>query len=420
MKYLFYIICTLFIVGCSSNDDVYLHHEIKEYQGNWRDTIYSANNIYVEDLTIKDYSIQYLLFNAVTYVVLDTLSGTIVVGNENKIGWNCFCPINNAIRQNYWDVLDLSPYQMTLYSNTNGVRNYKRAHYSTIEEKRMQDKLQNMVRDTLKEILQYQDYLPLHKNDLIEKFGSYNRLVSCNGIAYFTHHPLFEKISFTENFDNDSIYSYTLFINDWNRCVQKVKSNFIKLRDVDTTTEYIDSETLETADNVVVVDSLSRQIALKPIKDYDYWPNVSHYLGKNLRSFKDVFRANYVYEYQEDNSSGLRAYKFLSGIDSICSNIFVIVDSTDIIRRSGVSMLKSFINSKKKEAQKELDSYASLLNRKYFLNRTTLDDNGNRIYYYYPCQDAKEATYEIRLMLAQYNLNNVTKTYQVRVYYVQL
>jgi hypothetical protein len=177
---------------------------------------------------------------------------------------------------------------------------------------------------------------------------------------------------------------------------------------------------LETADNVVVVDSLSRQIALKPIKDYDYWPNVSHYLGKNLRSFKDVFRANYVYEYQEDNSSGLRAYKFLSGIDSICSNIFVIVDSTDIIRRSGVSMLKSFINSKKKEAQKELDSYASLLNRKYFLNRTTLDDNGNRIYYYYPCQDAKEATYEIRLMLAQYNLNNVTKTYQVRVYYVQL
>ena len=140
MKQLLYIIFVILVVGCSSNDDVYSYHEIKEYQGNWRDTILFSNKIYVEDLTIKDNSIKYSLSDVSTHVVLDTLIGTLVVGKENKIEWVCFSPIDNKTRQTVWNVIELSPYQMTLYSNTYGERNYKKVHYSTIEEERIQNR----------------------------------------------------------------------------------------------------------------------------------------------------------------------------------------------------------------------------------------------------------------------------------------
>mgnify|MGYP003288104955 CR=1 FL=1 len=404
------LICILFI-GCSKNEEVSFYN-ISDYQGVWRDTIFNGADVYVEDLIIKENSMKYTLFDVNTHVVLDTLIGTILLGSENKMGWNCISPITNDIRQLYWNVLSLSPYRMNLYSDIQGEHNYRKVYHSTIEE--------YLIQDTLMEMLRYKQYLPLHKDELVEKFGSYNRLLHENEIVYYTHHPLFTKILFMENMDYDSIYSYAFSVKEWSKCNAFISSYYTKLRSVGSTTEYIDGESLDTSENIIIAEPNSKQIRFSPIKDYDYWPNVSHYLGRHLQKFMDDYSTKYVYEYQEDKSSGLRAYQFLTKIDSIYSDFFVVVDSTDIVKRSGVTMFKTFTSNKKKEAQKELDRYASFLSRKYFLNKTAWDENGNKIYYYYPCQNSQEAAYEIRLMLVQYSPNKITKTYQVRVFYVQL
>ena len=411
MKDFLYIICTIVVVGCSSNDEVSLRHDIKEYQGVWRDTIFSANDVYIEDLIIDNNSLQYTLTDASTHVVHDTLSGTIIVGNENRIGWNCLSHITNEIRQSSWSVLYLSTYQMRLYSSIMGERSYRRVYHPTIEDFNMQD--------TLSEMLHYKKYLPLHKNNLIAKFGDYNRLPNCDGISYFTHHPLFDKISFPENFDNDSIYSFTLSVKDWEKCFPIIESNYTKFRDVNATAEYIDSESLETSENVVITDSSTKHISFKPIKDYDYWPNVSRYVGKTLHTFMAEYQAKFVYRFHENAELGLFEYSFQTHSDSICTDIFVCVDSNNIIKQSGVCLIKTYISSRKKEAQKELEKYAILLNKKYFFNREGVDENGNKVYYYYPSRQKDNSPYEIKLRLRQYQ-NGITKIFQVAVNYILL
>jgi|GEM_PF-4178026 len=411
-KLLYYcIVIVTILTGCSLNEDVKLHNDIKEYQGVWRDTISSANAVYIEDLIINDNSIKYTLTDTTTHVILDTLSGTFIIGNENKIGWICYSPISNEIKQYSWNVLNLSTYQMRLYSIIMGQRDYKRAYHSSIKDYNIQD--------TLLEMFYYKKYLPLHKKDLIVKFGDYNRLTNCNGITYFTHHPLFGKISFTENYDNDSIYSYTLFINDWNQCVHFFESDYKKIRNINATTEYIDSETLETSNNVIIVDSSIKQISFKPINDYDYWPNVSHYLGDNLRTFMDDYQTKYVYRFHKNVDLELDEYSFQTHKDSICAEIFVDADSNNIIKQSGVYLMRTYLSSKKKDAQKELEKFACLLSKKYNLDKEGVDENGNIIYYYHPKRQIDESPYEIRLRLRQYQ-NGITKLYQVAVNYILL
>ena len=390
--------------GCHPNDELYTYNDMKAYSGVWRDTILSANDVYVEELTIKDNSIRYSLFNADTHVILDTLSGTIVIGNENKIGWNCISPIINKTRQLDWDVLDLSPYQMTLYSNTYGERNYKKVHYSTIEEERIQNRLQNVVRDTLMEMLQYQDYLPLHKNDLIEKFGDYNRLVNCKGLSYFTHHPIFDKISFTENFDNDSLYSYSLSIreNSWYKSASHICSKYMKLRDVNGATEYIDADKLENSSKVIIVDSVSQYISFSPIKDYDFWPNVSRYLNMTIQKIKEELEQKYVYVYHIYPENGTREFQFQTSKDGICSTIDFITDSMGIVHSCSVSLFKQYMRTKKSEAVKEEEGMACFLKKKYFFSMEDSDENGNKVYYFHSFNASSGAMMEIKLRLKYY------------------
>ena len=419
MKYLFYIICLILVAGCSSDNDMSFHNDMKEYQGIWRDSIRTNNDIYIEEIMIKDNSLNYILSNTLTHVVLDTFSGTIVIGSDNKIGWNGISPINNKTRQTYWDVLELSPYQMRLYSHIYGVRNYLKVYHPELEEENIKDKNQKIVRDTLSELLQYQVYLPLHRDNLIEDFGSYNRLSGNEDISYFTHHSLFNKLSFNINFENDSVYSYTLSVSDINSCISCIKSNFQRLRKVNTKTEYIDSDNLETSNHVVIIDSTTKQITFKPIKDYDYWPNLSYYIGKSLNSFMDVFKTRYLYKFHENNELGLNEYSFQAHSDGICTDIFVCVDSKNIIKQTGVCLINTYLSSRKTEAQKELDKISRLLRRKYFLERESIDENGNKVFYFYPIKQKEDSAYEIRLRLRQYK-NGIAKLYQVTVNYIML
>lgn len=408
-KFFFNIVTCFLLIGCSQNEEETYCYNIKDYQGVWCDTIFNGKDVYVEDLIINENSIKYTLSNVNTHVVLDTLSGFLLIGNENKIGWNCVSPITNDSRQLYWNVMSLSAYQMKLYSNLQGEHNYRRVYRPTIEEYEIQD--------TLMEMLQYKQYLPLHKDELIAEFGLYNILSNDNEIVYYTHHPLFSQLSFMEKTDNDSIYSYALSVKEWSKCYPFVSSFYIKLRNVGRTTEYIDGESLETSDNIVVADFDSKQIRFLPIKDYDFWPNVSCYLGKYLQTFMNDYKEKYVYKYYENTNLELNCYSFQTHKDSICSEIFVGVDSDGMIRQSGVFF---FQNNRKNKVQQELETMAAFLKRKYYYDRSGVDGNGNKIYYYYSHENINESHYEIRLRINQQVINSITKVYQIAINFIQL
>ena len=146
MRYFCIIAMLLSLIACNINDEIILHNNIMEYKGCWRDTIYSGRDARVEDIILKeDNSIKYTLSDVNTHVILDTLNGTILLGNDNKMGWICYAPITNTTRQVYWDVLNLNEYQMTLYSNLFGERVLRKTYYSSIEEFSIQDTLWRLL-----------------------------------------------------------------------------------------------------------------------------------------------------------------------------------------------------------------------------------------------------------------------------------
>lgn len=397
------------LLGCSQTDEKTSFYNYIDYQGVWRDTIFNGKDVYEEDLFINDNSLRYTLYDVKTHVILDTLSGVFLIGGENKIGWNCYSPITNNSRQLYWTVLGLSTYQMRLYSNLQGEHNYRRVYCPSIDEYEIQD--------TLMEMLQYKQHLPLHKYELIEEFGLHNILSNDNEIVYYTHHPLFSQLSFIKKADSDSIYSYALSVKEWSKCYPFVSSFYTKFRNIGRTTEYIDGESLETSDNIVITDLDLKQIRFVPIKDYDYWPNVSCYLGETLQTFMNDYKDKYVYKYYENTDLELCCYSFQTHIDSICSEIFVGVDSDGMIRQSGVSF---FQNNRKNKVQQELETMAAFLKRKYFYYRSGVDGNGNKIYYYYSHDNINESHYEIRLRINQQTPNDITKVYQIAIIFIQL
>ena len=392
----------MLLEGCSTDESMIFHDDVKQFQGIWRDTVFVDRNVYIKDLIIRDNSINYSLADIYTHVIFDTLSGTILLGNENTIVWDCISPIDNKHRKTFWNVISLSPYEMILHSELYGEHCYKRVYHTSVEDVYMQD--------TLLEMFQYRHYLPLLQDELIDKLGSFNRLSSDDGIAYFTHHPLFDRISFRPNYDNDTIYSYMLSVKYWDCCDSIISSSYVKLRDVNGVAVYIDCESLETSENVIITDKASSQITFIPIKDYDYWPNVSQYLGKNIQTFMDDFRDKYVYIYEKNEN----VYSFQSAIDSICTDIFAVVDSNGVIQQSGVCLLNKF--KKQKEAQKELEKFALFLKKKYVLEKVEKDVNNNNVYLYYSYDKENRLSYEISLRLNQYTVS-IAKMYEVMLNY---
>lgn len=398
MRFAFFIIltCTLLVNGCSQNEDIILHSDLKEFQGAWRDTLYSGRNVYIEDLFISGDTISYALTDANTLVTFDKINGFLILGNENKIAWSGISPLTNAMRQERWNVLDLSKYNMWLYSDLHGERIFKRVYYTSINE--------YLVQSTMSELLLYTKYLPLTKTNLMELFGTNNCLIGHNGITYLLNHPMFNKIIFKDNYDNDSIYSYILDVSSkyWNQIEQTINTQFTKIRAINGINEYCDALELQNSSFTICMDTINRLVAVSPLRDYDFWPNVSKYLGMQLYEVKTELEKQYVYICRHDYETGLIEYEFQTAKDSVCYNICVRTDDTNIVQSCSVMLFKQFMSSKKAAAQQEELKISALLSKRYMLTKEETDDLGNSVYHYLLCSPNKNSSFEIQLRLKYY------------------
>ena len=374
MKHYKFLILLLFlcIVGCSQDSEQLFYNDIYEYEGVWRDTIYSNNDILIEDIVIKDNSIKYILSDSHTHVVLDILNGELTLGNENKMGWICYAPITNTTRQLYWNVLGLTKYQMRLYSSLLGERVYQKVYYPSIDEYVMQD--------TLLELNHYGDYLPLSKDVILNKFGIENSLSKDGKVLYYVNHPLIKRLTFNNNYFNDSVYSYSLIIDEkkWDKVYKLVQGEFTKIRDINGTTEYMDSEVLANAKQIIITDSASSTMTFKSMMDYDYLPDVSHFMGMPYENAKDEYHKRYVYDFREDQETKTTEYYYRTAKDSVYNFVAFKIDSSGIVTQCGVELFKYYIN--KTDAKKSLSLMASLLDKKYIFDNY---DDVNNIYYYH-------------------------------------
>lgn len=379
----FIAICSLFFViaACEHDNGVIYHNDIQEFQGIWSCAVYEDDKEYQGELIVNNDYMEYTLFNSETYMVYDKLAGSMVLGNENKQAWYCNSAITNVNVQRFWDVVELDSNKMILCSDMFGEHEFNRAYARSIDE--------IIIEDTLKELMQYQQFLPLSKTGLKEKFGVDNTVSSVGDIVYMTNHPIFNKIIFKENYDNDTVYSYTLLVDDIFKNRNVVASSMNMIRGVNSIEEYCDSESLVNSNNVVIVDTASYKMTVSSLKGYDYWPNVSHYIGMPMEDVKNEFGRKYVYEFREYPESGRSQYDYQTTQDGVCDWISFVTDSTGTVKHSAVFLLEKY-----SVKQKELVIH--LLDNKYHFAK---QEDG--IYYYYPCVDFERAKYEI-----QYNVEN--------------
>ena len=333
MRIIGVIILAVIIVGCSQQEGGYVFNDMKDFQGFWRDTIYSDGKTYVGDLVIIDNVIDYTLAQSENRIVHDRLSGVMTIGNENKIGWSGISHIDNKVRQTVWTVLDMTTYDMRLYSNLMGEHGFRRVYAPSYDF---------VVQDTLVEMLQFKNGLPLSKTDLGEMFGTYNKIRGDSIDCYLLSHPLFRSVLFSGNHNNDSVYSYTLNVNDWNACYNAVGAKYAVVRTrTDGLTELCDAESLAKSTSVAIADSINGMLTFSPIGDFDYWPNVSNYLGKTIDDVKRNYSSRYVYILRRVEDDMLE-YQYQSRHDGICETIAFASDDIGVIRRCWVKLLEKY------------------------------------------------------------------------------
>ena len=339
-----------------------------------------------------DNAIDYTLSNASSRIVYDRLTGTIVLGNENKIEWNGISPIKNMTRKTFWEVQDVSTYQIKLYSNLLGQHVFHRVYRPSGEFE---------IKDTLREMIQYKELLPIKKTEAAEKFGVYNRIINDSIMVYYLSHPLFSNIKFNENCENDSIYTYTLSVSakDWDMCKQIVNSKYTIIRDIKGKTEFCDAESLDKALNIIIADSVYNHFTFSPINDYDFWPNMSQYIGMNMQDVKRDYEDQYVYVFHQSDEDGLFEYQYQTRHDGLCEVMTMAADGDDIIRRCWITLLGKY-----SEAQK--NTILHLLMSKYQAYRK----GDNETYYFYADSTIAghplEVRYEAMSKKIYYNIIN--------------
>lgn len=387
MKHLGIFIFFVVLTSCSRSDDQTIHYLIGEYQGRWYNPVYANDELFMEHLIITGNNMEYVLENTNTNVIYDKQVGTFVTGNENKIGWNCISLISNMQNLTTWNVLSLSENQMSLYSNQFGEHNYQKDNIFNKSD----------ISDTLMAMFQFKKSLPLLKKDVVKKYGTYNRIISNSSISYLLNHPLFSKVEFKENYENDSIYTYALLVKDWISSKQIVDSQYTIIRYVNGRTEYCDAVSLDKSSNIIITDSANNQLTFSPIRDYDYWPNVSHFMGTSIEDVKKEYKNKYVYEYNHSNEDDLNEYQFYTKHDGICEYLGVASDSEGIVRRSWVTILGKYSEEQKK-------MILHLLENKYQYRK---EDNDT---YYYSGSSNGNSPFEIKYEVTKKRISFINKS----------
>ena len=343
MKHVIAVFSLLALVSCNQHDDLVQYDNISDYHGHWHNTMQIDGETYIEDLDIDSCSnhIEYMLSNIKSYIIFNKQHGELVLGNENKIGWICISDIDKKARQTYWNVVDLSEDKMRLFSTLLGEHTFKKALKAASET--------FVIEDSIKSVLNYTRYLPMTKTSLTDSFGLVNRLTTKDEITYMTYHPLFNRIKFHENLDNDTIYTYSLFMTpevwpNW-KCV--ITTGMTKIRGINGTEEYCNAELLSKASRIVIIDSLLNCITISPVRDYEYWPNVSHHLGKSIEEAKREYESKYVYEHSLNAEDGLSSYKFQAKGDRTFKTIALFTDSMGIVKRCWINFVEKYSESQK-------------------------------------------------------------------------
>lgn len=380
---LLYINVLIISVSCTNDDTQLYHNDIIKYQGCWCDTLFFNDEVFLEELSVDNYSMEHVLFNKETRIVYDYQTGELILGNENKLGWHCISPFTSETRQSYWDINRFTEFNLDLFSNIYGEHTYTRSENNTIQG--------YVVTDTINELFKFKKYLPQTKDSLVHKLGEYNILSGENGITYLICHPLFEKICFRNNYINDSIYSCELLIKENINIDNCLKSNFTQIREINGVVDFCNTKKLRDATNVIVYDTKTNKITVSPLKDYNYWPDISFLLGMNLDDVKLMYGSKYIYYYDENLDTKLFSYAYQTRKDGLCEIIEVVVDENGIVKRCGVKLLNIYAGK---------TDILHLLNNKYHLNKF---ENG--VYYYYSDKNEYEIRYNVKgCIIAYYSL----------------
>lgn len=372
----FGILIILIVSSCTDDNDRQAIRDIAYYQGIWRNVIDTESDIYHEELSIKNSSMDYVLVNTATNVIVDQQKGMLVVGNNNTIEWSCTSSISNEYIQTYWKVRDLNHDNLCLFSDVSGMHKYKKVYRTILEEK--------AFFDTLSVLTTYSDYLPTSKDCIEKVFGRTSVTENEQSVSYKIHHPLVESISFYIDSETDSVFSYSLKLAANENVSDKLSDSLFHIRTVSDCFEYCDGKSLTDASYVVQLDTLDRTVTYSTLKKYDYWYDVSKYIGWTTDQMKAEF-SDYIYKYYQSETSTEYHYETLFG--GKCKYVLFNVNNDGKVTASAVQLLSKYDNE---------IVILYLLKAKYYYDRF---ENGS--YYFYPNINKEASSYVIR-----YNTSN--------------
>lgn len=376
--FLFFVILGgISFVACDDDEmQDSLVSDIREFQGIWRDTIVYDGKECVEEVVIRNYALEYTLADLHTCIVYDQRSGLAILGENGKMGWYCSSLLTGEASQTIWTVKELTPDNIVLTSNLLGERQLKKVQKSVIEELSSEP--------SIDALLQYTVALPLDRDGVKAVFGNTGVVEGSRSLTYKVQHPLYSHITFSLAWDNDSVYSIALTLDDVDLWKEVIAARYTKVRELGAVTDYCDAGQLSEATNVACINAEAHTLTFSPIRDYDYWPDVRHYLGRTIQEVKSDYR-NFAYAYSTYKATGRRQYDYKTEKAGVVQNTsFVLEANEDVVSRSACFLLDGY---------KDEETLLHLLKSRYRYDRY---EEG--CHYLYPYPSKESATYEVRYL----------------------
>lgn len=365
-------------VACCDDDEVLESPvaDIRDFQGIWRDTIVSDGRECIEELVVSNYAMTYTLSDLHSCIVYDQRSGLAILGENGKMGWYCSSLLTGESTQTVWTVKELTPDNLVLISNLLGERQFWKMQQPVMKELSSEA--------SLEAVLQYTEVLPLDRDGVKAVFGSAGVDEGSRSLTYKVQHPLYNHITFSLAWDNDSVYSVSFALDDVDLWRGVVAARFTKIRELGSVTDYCDAAKLSEAASVASIDAEAHTLTFSPIRDYDYWPDVRHYLGRTLQDVKSDYR-NFAYAYSTYKQTGRRQYDFKTEKAGVVQNTsFVFEANEDVVSRSACFLLDGY---------KDEETLLHLLRSRYLYDRYEAG-----YHYLYPYPSKEKAPYEVRYL----------------------